>query len=155
MPQRAVHRIESRLKEVAPARRSFLRGLVRAGAEVAALAFLISCNRKGTGRGSAAEPSTQPLADAAGDPPNIILQLIIGKPRILQLKETPRKIQIPDEKVATYDVLSEREVEITGLRVGTTVLKIWFDDKNSPNGVKILSYELHSIAAPEAAGKGG
>jgi pilus assembly protein CpaC len=83
------------------------------------------------------------------DPENT-LDLIVGKPRILILKQAPQKVQIPDERVAAYDVLSEKELSVTGVALGTTVLNIWFEDKTVPSGHTLLSYFVRVMPDPEA-----
>ena len=82
------------------------------------------------------------------DPENT-LDLVVGKPRILQLAQAPQKVQIPDERVAAYDVLSEKELSVTGVSVGTTVLNLWFDDKDAPSGRTLLSYYVRVMTDPE------
>ncbi|PQO38048.1 type II and III secretion system protein family protein [Blastopirellula marina] len=73
------------------------------------------------------------------DPENT-LTVIEGRPRILVFKETPIRIYLPDDRIATYQVISDREISLVGIRRGTTVLNIWVADPTQPNGQRILSY---------------
>ena len=83
------------------------------------------------------------------DPENT-LDLVVGRPRILILKQVPQKVQIPDEKVAAYDVLSDKELSVIGVAVGTTVLNLWFEDPTAPSGRTLLSYFVRVVPDPEA-----
>lgn len=83
------------------------------------------------------------------DPDNT-LDLIQDRHRLVLLKQVPRRIQIADEKVATYGLVTERQISLVGLRTGTTVLNVWFDDVKNPNQEQILSYLLRVFPDPEA-----
>lgn len=78
------------------------------------------------------------------------LDVVTGRPRILVFKRPPLRIQIPDENVARYDILTDRELSITGLNVGQTLLNIWFADPDHPSGQEILSYLVRVVPDPEA-----
>ena len=83
------------------------------------------------------------------DPDNT-LDLIAGRPRILVFKRTPRRIMIPDETTARYEILTDTELAITGMRVGTTQLMVWFDAPETRDGQEILSYLVRVMPDPEA-----
>lgn len=78
------------------------------------------------------------------------LDVIAGRPRILVFKRPPLRVQIPDEHVARYDILTDRELSVTGLGVGQTLLNIWFADPDHPTGQEILSYLVRVLPDPEA-----
>ncbi len=78
------------------------------------------------------------------------LDTIEGRPRILVLRQPPVRIQIPNEDIARYDILTDREISITGLEVGTTLLNIWFADPDDPDEEEILSYLIRVLPDPEA-----
>ncbi|MCS6853093.1 MAG: pilus assembly protein N-terminal domain-containing protein [Gemmataceae bacterium] len=83
------------------------------------------------------------------DPQNT-LDLVVGQPRLLLLKQAPRRVQIADDKYASYTLITEKELSILGRDVGTTVLNLWFADPKDPTKEKILSYLLRIIPDPEA-----
>ncbi|MFN4260367.1 MAG: type II and III secretion system protein family protein [Gemmataceae bacterium] len=86
------------------------------------------------------------------DPENV-LNLIIGRPRLLIFKEAPKRIQIEvDESnpVATYTVITEREISLTGRQLGAAVLNLWFTDPKDPKKERILSYLLQVVPDVEA-----
>jgi pilus assembly protein CpaC len=82
--------------------------------------------------------------------PQETLDLVIGRPRVLVLAQAPKRVQIPDEDVATFHALSERELAVIGKQVGSTVLNLWFTDPQSPNNERVLSYLVRVIPDPEA-----
>jgi pilus assembly protein CpaC len=82
--------------------------------------------------------------------PQETLDIVKDRPRVLVLKQPPKRVQIPDEKVATYSVLTEREIAVIGKEVGSTVLNLWFDDAEHPGAEKVLSYLIRVIPDPEA-----
>jgi len=82
------------------------------------------------------------------DPENV-LNVIVGRPRILVLKQPPRRLYIPDEEVARWDTISETEFSIVGQQPGSTVLTIWMDDADAPGGTRVLSYLVRVLEDPE------
>jgi pilus assembly protein CpaC len=84
--------------------------------------------------------------------PEVALDLVVGRPRILTFRQPPRRMYLPDESVARLEVLDPndpREIAITGLRTGSTVLHIWVPDPQAPQQLHVLSYLLRVIADPE------
>ncbi len=77
------------------------------------------------------------------------MDLVIGRPRLLLFKSMPVRIQIPGEEIARYTVISERELSVTGLEPGTTVLNMWFEDESNPYEHQVLSYLLRVVPDPE------
>ncbi|WP_158545234.1 type II and III secretion system protein family protein [Bremerella cremea] len=84
------------------------------------------------------------------DPENT-LTVVEGRPRILVFKETPIRVYLPDDQVATYQVISNKEISIVGVRRGTTVLNIWVADPSQPSGQRVLSYLIRVQPDVEAA----
>jgi Flp pilus assembly secretin CpaC len=70
------------------------------------------------------------------------LDLVANRPRLMILKQPPRRIQMGDERIATYHLLTPTEVSITGRQAGSTVLNFWFSDPKNPGKDIILSYLL-------------
>ena len=56
----------------------------------------------------------------------IPLDLTVGRPLVLPLKEMPFLLMALDPKVLDYKVLGPRSVELQPLKVGRTPLAIWF-----------------------------
>jgi pilus assembly protein CpaC len=105
--------------------------------------------------GSTPYPSAKQLAEYARfvdqliDPGNT-LDLVVGRARVMILKQAPKRTQIVDEKIAAFTLIGPRELSIVGSAVGTTVLNLWFDDPDAPNKERILSYLVRVIPDPEA-----
>jgi pilus assembly protein CpaC len=75
--------------------------------------------------------------------PELPLALVVGRPKILRLSDTPKRIYVPNEDVIRTDAIDQqsgRELAVTGLRAGTTTLMLWFADKSEPSGESIVSY---------------
>ena len=97
------------------------------------------------------------------DPENV-LDLIVGRPRLLILKEPPRRIQIAAAspqgggakgaqgaaggRVASFVLITDTELSVLGEQVGTTVLNIWFADPKDPTKQRILSYLVRVLPDP-------
>ncbi|MGH7170311.1 MAG: pilus assembly protein N-terminal domain-containing protein, partial [Gemmataceae bacterium] len=81
--------------------------------------------------------------------PHNVLDLVVNRTRILVTKEAPRRVQMGDEKVATYSIISPTEIALIGQQVNTTVLNLWFADPKDPKKEKILSYLIRVIPDPE------
>ena len=74
--------------------------------------------------------------------PEVSLDLIVGRPRILEFKETPTRIYLAHDSIASYDIISDTEIAIVGVSAGRTVLTIWVPDPSQPNKQRVLSYLL-------------
>ena len=75
--------------------------------------------------------------------PELSLSLVIGRPKILRLADTPKRIYVPNEDVIRAEAIDQqsgRELAVTGLRAGTTTLMLWFADNGEPSGESIVSY---------------
>jgi pilus assembly protein CpaC len=86
------------------------------------------------------------------DPQNT-LDLVVGRSRLLILKEAPRKYQIEtDEKhpVVTSLFITPTELSLLGQRPGAAVMNFWFDDPEHAGKLKILSYLVRVVPDPEA-----
>ncbi len=99
-------------------------------------------------------PTPQVIAEYAryiqlGPKPGTTLELIQGRPRVLDLKVTPRRIQIADEETAQYVLLSQQEVSVLGEKVGDTVLNLWFPDQDRPGELKLLSFLVRVLPDPD------
>jgi pilus assembly protein CpaC len=82
--------------------------------------------------------------------PEVPLDLIVGQPRLILLRDTPVQIQVADESIANYTLLSPRELSILGFEVGTTVMNMWFTDPKDKTKQRILSFLIRVSPDPEA-----
>jgi len=78
------------------------------------------------------------------------LNLALGRPRLLVFKQVPFRIQIADETIASYTLITDRELSVVGRKLGTTVLNLWFTDPQNPQKQEIISYLLIVLPDPEA-----
>lgn len=86
------------------------------------------------------------------DPENTF-DLVVGRARLLQLKQTPTITQVADPTVLDMRVLRPTELTMIGRRIGTTVLNLWFPDPNNKDKEIILSYLIRVIPDPEATAR--
>ncbi len=83
--------------------------------------------------------------------PELPLELVLGRPKILQFAEAPLRVYLPDEQIITTDVLDTtngRQLALTGRAVGATTLTFWFRDQNDPSGEAVVSYLVRVHADP-------
>lgn len=72
--------------------------------------------------------------------PDNTLDVTLGRSTILVLKQVPRRVLVPDETIIVYDQVTPRELSISGKKVGSTVLTLWFTDPDDAKKDIILSY---------------
>jgi pilus assembly protein CpaC len=75
--------------------------------------------------------------------PELPLSLVIGRPKILRLSDTPKRIYVPNEDIIRAELIDQqsgRELAVTGLKSGTSTLMLWFEDPNEPSGESVVSY---------------
>lgn len=92
------------------------------------------------------------LVESIDDPDNT-LELVIGRPRILQLKQAPVKYQAVDPSVADIELIKEskdRAFFVLGKQAGTTVIALFFTDPANPDKFKVLNYLVRVVPDPEA-----
>ena len=90
------------------------------------------------------------FVDRTIDPQNT-LDIVVGRPRVLVFHEAPRRVYIPQEEVAAYQVVTDRELAIVGVAPGSTVLNLWFADPDDPLREIVLSYLVRVVPDPEFA----
>ncbi len=81
--------------------------------------------------------------------PESTLELVMTRTRLMVLKEIPKRIQVADEAVAGYTVISPKEISLLGRNVGITVLTLWFPDVKDPNKEEILTYQVRVVPDTE------
>ncbi len=83
--------------------------------------------------------------------PELPMPLVVGRPKILRLADTPTRIYVPNDDTIRTEIIDRetgRELAVTGLRAGTTTLMLWFADKSDPSGQSIVSYLVRVYADP-------
>jgi pilus assembly protein CpaC len=81
------------------------------------------------------------------DPENT-LDLVVGRPRVLVLKQAPLRTQISDPRIVSDTIITPTEISVTGHQVGTSVLNLWFNDA-ATGQTRVLSYLVRVIPDPE------
>ena len=75
--------------------------------------------------------------------PENTIQVVIGRAKVIVLREKPRRIYIPDENVAGFQVVTDQEFAVVGKKTGRTVLDLWFPDPRSQRPAEGPDVELH------------
>jgi pilus assembly protein CpaC len=82
--------------------------------------------------------------------PEVTLDVVQHQPRLLIFKQSPIRVQIADETIADYVLITDREFSITGKQIGQTLLNFWFRDPQNAQQTKILSYLVKVFPDTEA-----
>jgi pilus assembly protein CpaC len=80
--------------------------------------------------------------------PGHTFDVILGRTRLIILKETPSQIQVADDAILGHNLLNPKQLTVIGRRVGTTVLTVWFPDPKDRTKDKILSYLVRVLPDP-------
>ena len=86
--------------------------------------------------------------------PENTIQVVVGRAKVIVLREKPRRIYIPDENVAGFQIVTDQQFAVVGKKVGRTVLNLWFPDPRDPNDQnkdRTLSYMVVVLPDPERA----
>ncbi len=81
--------------------------------------------------------------------PERTLDVNIARPTVLRFKAPPFRDQVGDPEIVDVISLTEAELSITGKKVGSTVLNLWFKDPHNPSGQEVLSYLVRVSEDPE------
>jgi pilus assembly protein CpaC len=88
--------------------------------------------------------------DRVIDPENTF-DAIVGRPRVMVLKQVPVRFQLEQEDIArVLPFFENKQLSITGMRTGSTILNLWFGEPNDPAGQTVLSFLLRVLPDPEA-----
>lgn len=77
------------------------------------------------------------------------MELIVGRTRLLNLKESPIRIQIDDDAIVEYNFLSKDQIALQGRAIGVTTIRMWFTNTNEATKTDILSYYVRVLPDPE------
>jgi pilus assembly protein CpaC len=81
--------------------------------------------------------------------PGRTMDLQVGRPAVLRFRQAPFRDQVGDPNVVEVLNLTETELSINGLEVGSTVLNLWFESPNAPGGQEVLSYLVRVSEDPD------
>jgi pilus assembly protein CpaC len=93
-------------------------------------------------------PESGKFVKQAKEPDNT-LEIIVGRLQVFHLAQPPKRIQIGDESIAGYALLSPTELSLQGLRVGATVLNLWFNDVTEVKP-RLISFLVRVLPDPDA-----
>jgi pilus assembly protein CpaC len=120
------------------------------------LAGLPAAVKPPVGSSPVPSPEVQKLIqDTSGkefiDPVDTI-EVIVGRPRIWKLKQTPIRIQVGDPRILDYQPIGNdlRQLSIIGQNPGVTVLNMWFGDRDDAKKQTILSFQVNVLPDPDA-----
>ena len=82
--------------------------------------------------------------------PQRSLEIVLGQPTVLRFSVPPFRDQIGDSEIADVLNLTESEISVTGRKVGTTVLNVWFEDPIGDDQ-EVVSYLVRVVENPEAS----
>jgi pilus assembly protein CpaC len=80
--------------------------------------------------------------------PAVTLDLTSGRTRLMVLKEAPKRVQIADDGIACFTLLTPKELSLLGKNVGVTVLNLWFADPKESTHEHVLSYYIRVAPDP-------
>lgn len=81
--------------------------------------------------------------------PGRTLDLQVGRPAVLRFHQPPFRDQVGDPNIVEVLNLTEQELSINGLEVGSTVLNLWFESAGAPGGQEVLSYLVRVSEDPD------
>jgi hypothetical protein len=74
------------------------------------------------------------------------LQLRAREPRLLHLKQAPFRIQVGDERIMSWEAIgAATELSLQGRAAGSTVMNVWFGDRNDPARQTVLSFQVNVL----------
>lgn len=82
--------------------------------------------------------------------PENTIQVIEGRAKKIKLREKPRRVYVPDESVAGFQLITDQEFAVVGKKQGSTVLDLWFADPANPTDTnKDQELEYLVIVVPD------
>src|SRR5262249_34102190 len=81
--------------------------------------------------------------------PKATIRLQLGQSRLFILKEMPKRIEVVDETIATFDFLVDKQFLLEAKKVGETIVCLWFHEAVG-GGIKESVYSTFvSVESPE------
>ena len=77
--------------------------------------------------------------------PEITLEVVVGRPRLLPLKARPFRIQVGSSRILEYSLLADKLLSLQGKAVGTTVLYLWFGDPKDRTKQSVLCLQINAL----------
>jgi pilus assembly protein CpaC len=81
--------------------------------------------------------------------PNNTITLMSGRPFLINFKDVPKRIQIADDHVAEYKLITPLQLSLLPKDIGTTVLNLWFVDADDKTKEKVLCYLVRVVPDSE------
>lgn len=81
--------------------------------------------------------------------PQLTMDLQLGRPIILRLKQAPVRDQVSNPEVLDILTLDKTEFSLVGNKVGSTVLNYWFDSPMHNGEMECISYLVRVYDDPE------
>ena len=81
--------------------------------------------------------------------PGRTMDLQVGRPSVLRFRQAPFRDQVGDPSIVEVVNLTETELSINGLVVGSTVLNLWFESEDAPGQQEVLSYLVRVSEDPD------
>ncbi len=83
--------------------------------------------------------------------PKTPLTLYAGRTRLMVFKQPPTRIQIGDEKIVGYTLISPKQLSLLGSTkdLGSTVLNLWFRDPADKAKEIVIGYLIRVVPDPE------
>src|SRR5438128_43567 len=80
----------------------------------------------------------------------IPLEMVVTRPRVMTLKEEPLRVQVGDEKLLSCAMIGkgQRELQLKGEQVGSTVLNLWFGPADDLKSQTVLSFLVTIVPDP-------
>ncbi len=82
------------------------------------------------------------------DDPEVQMELVVGRTRLMELYQVPKRVQIADDSIASYTLVSPKDLSLIGRNTGITVLTLWFADPKEPTKETILIYHVNVVPDP-------
>ncbi len=70
------------------------------------------------------------------------LEVVVTRTTLLRLKKAPKRVQVANQSIASYAVVTPTELSILGERVGVTVLTLWFEDEKDKAKETSVAYTI-------------
>jgi pilus assembly protein CpaC len=84
------------------------------------------------------------------DDPTMSFEVIVGRTRLLHLKEAPLRIQIGDTSIFDYTILGPpTELLLQGIKPGSTTMFLWFGERNDPSAQTVLAFQVNVLPDPD------
>ncbi|HEV3205065.1 MAG TPA: pilus assembly protein N-terminal domain-containing protein, partial [Gemmataceae bacterium] len=81
--------------------------------------------------------------------PKHTLTLYNGRTRLMNLWETPKRVQIGNEEIVDITLIGPKQVSLLAKKLGDTVLNLWFTDPADRTRDVVIGYLVRVVPDPE------